>query len=323
MTDKIVDASRVIQYRYYIPEYLGFKDSDLPTIEEVLEAGKEDIKRGRSNADNLYLTDADLHELVGSCLDEIKQIEHAATSPDRWNVPFDEAKKTRLVIDFSAPGTYFLPFKNDRYQAKPWAALMDRKRADTAAILGIHLAGIAMGKDFSSFTKARLLDGLNPEFESNREEVHQSIRDANIHFLYLGTPQEASGIRKVINSPSSFVPRDMVDVVDSVEGRPIDNTLDQVDALKHYFQSRQNIFQDGDKADFVLGPQAVRVFRICRQMDAIPHMIVPQVFPESTPQIGIKEYPTNEIRGTMYYVLTRKAHILPADFKIIGSNINS
>lgn len=317
MSEQIV-KDRIIQYKYLLPDYADYEKSDLPTVSEVLEAGKGDVLRARSQEGSLSMPDSDIEHLASDCLSEINRIEMAARNPDRWKISASDAKHTRLIVDFSGPGTYLLPFKEDRYVSKPWAALMDRKRADTAAILGIHLAGIVTGNDYSVFTKLRLLDGLDPSLNELRPDVQKSIYDANIHFLYLGTHQEAKAIHKAVQSPSSFIPPYMVDVIENFEDRPIDNTTDQVLALKEFFRNKTNIFQPNDRIDFVLGPQAVRVFRMCRQFEAIPQALVSQVFPEPTPEIGIHEYPLNEIRGAIFYTITGKSHINPSPYIIIG-----
>ncbi|MDO8619151.1 MAG: hypothetical protein Q7R49_04395 [Candidatus Daviesbacteria bacterium] len=304
---------------YLLPEYGEFKGSDLPTVAEVLVAGQAEIA-SRFKPDNLPITDGDIERLVTVCLDEINRIESAARNPQRWEISPAEAAKTRLIIDFSAPGTYFLPFKDDRYKDKPWAILMDRRRADTSAILGIVLAGILTKEDYSIFTKYRLLNGLNPELANLRPGVRENILKTNLQFLYLGTPQEATAINKVLHSAYSFVPPEAVTVVDSVERHKIDNTIDQVKAIKEFFDTHTDLFQDGDIVDFVLGPQAVRVLRMCAQFKAIPNNLKVQVFPESTPKIGVREYATNESKAAIYYAVTKNASIEPHPFEIIGDN---
>lgn len=304
---------------YLLPEDDKFADSELPTVEEVLTAGEMEIA-SRLKPGNLPLTDGDIERLITGCLDEINRIESAARNPQRWEISPTDAAKTRLIIDFSAPGTYFLPFKGDRYKDKPWAILMDRRRADTSAILGIVLAGILAKEDYSIFTKHRLLNGLNPELANLRPGIRENILKTNLQFLYLGTPQETTAINKVLNSRYSFIPPESVTVVDNVENHKIDSTIDQVKAIKEFFDTHTDLFQGGDIVDFVLGPQAVRVLRMCAQFKAIPDNLQVQIFPESTPRIGLREYATNETKGAIYYAVTKNASTEPIPFKIIGDS---
>ncbi len=318
MSESSIDADRIIQYRRLMPEYAEYQKDDLPTTEKVLNDSKTDIKRARHQKGSLGRTNKQLVLLATECLSEINRIELAARNPEKWNISKSEAHLTRLIVNLSARGTYLLPFKEDRFKDKPWAELMDRKRADTAAILGIHLAGIATNNDYSVFTKNRLLDGLDPELNDLRPSVRSSIQDANIHFLYLGNQQEADAIRKVVNSQSSFIPPVMVDIIDRLDDKPIDNTIGQVLVLKQYLINNSNLFKPGDKIDFVLGPQAIRALRMCNRYEAIPQSLMPQVFPEPTPKIGFQEYPRNETRAAIFYSITNQSSLHPTPYKIIG-----
>ena len=318
MSETPIDRSTIIQFRDLEPEFTEYKTSDLPTATQVLSASKGDIESARRQEGSLEISDHSIELLTNECLSEINRIELAARNPEKWKILKSEAQQTRLIVNLSAPGTYLLPVKEDRFNGNTWAVLMDRIRADTAAVLGIHLAGIATNNDYSMFTQNRLLDEFNPELNEHRPDVRKSIQDANIHFLYLGNKQEADAIRKVVNSKSSFIPPDMVDIFDKVGDKPIDNTIDQVLVIKQYLIDNPNLFQAGARIDFVLGPQAIRTLRMCSRYEAIPEALIPQVFPVPTPKSGIQEYPTWETRGAICRVITNQASINPTPYKIIG-----
>lgn len=199
---------------------------------------------------------------------------------------------------------------------------MDRKRADTAAILGIHLSGLATNQNFSSFTRAEILDGLDPELNEQREDVRSALRERNIHFLYLGTKQEAQAIRKVVKKPTSFVPPTIVDVIDN----EIYNTANQVHALKTYLED--NVQNDNNPYGFIpqsstiflpLGLQAIRVLPMLQQYQAVPEGMHIAVFPIPTPANGIHEYATLETKGRVYYTLTGEAAPTLPPYILLGN----
>ncbi len=315
------DERHIIQHQQ-LPDINPFSLSDLPTLDEVWEAGKGDIARARSEPDHLEISDHDLREFMTRCLTEIKAIELAARNPDRWHISPEEAKRTRLIIDFSAPGTYRDSEKEDRYKGLPWAKLMDRERADAAALLGIYKAGLITGVDFSEFTTFRILDDINPLLTKRRAEVHRSLRESGIHFVYLGRPDEGAAIRRVIHTRGSFIPPELVTVIDDPK---IQYTIDQVPALKQFLastmQSESNpsgFLTPGSSIDFVMGAQAIRAFRFCGRFDAIPAGLHVNLFPLGTHVNGLKEYPTNEVKGTAAYLIRGKANNDPIPFNLLG-----
>ena len=310
--------------------------AELPTVEQVFNEAQIDIKKARiknSQAETpIELrepTSSEQKKIIEDSLTRAKDIETAARNPNRWESLQQVAGRIKLIVDFSAPGTYFKPRKKDRYEHLIWAWNMDRIRADLAAIVGIQIAGSKTQHDFSIFSREELLFEFNPELNILRDQVRDSITESGLHFLYLSRSanqdhpaDEAEAIRKVIHSPSSFVPPKSVDIRD--QG---DNTFDQVKALKEYLErnlqteSNPNGFlKPGDASVFVMGQQAIRTFANIAQFNAIPHELQAYILPMSTPQSGFNEYVTMETKGRIVYTMLGQAAQNLARYILLGGS---
>ncbi|MDO8566247.1 MAG: hypothetical protein Q7S04_03630 [Candidatus Moranbacteria bacterium] len=318
-----IQKKHIVQQRELPSEYASYKREDLPTVQEIweqIQAVNGEVNRAREHKNFQEIPADQLHQCIEDCLNEIDAIERAARNKEKWKISAEMAQRRHLIVNLAAPGTYYLSSKNDKYRDKPWATLLDRERADTSAILGIQIAAQTTGQNHSLFTKSRILDGLDPDLNRLRPDVHESIEASGTHFLYIGTEQEGDAIRKVLASPTSFIPEDVVTIID----QSIGNTLDSIHALKQFLQSS---YPPGETThgkplsiDFVMGAQALRTLRMCNKFDVIPSEALVNLFPMATPQSGIREYPKNEISGTIYYALTNDASLKPVPYSLMGED---
>lgn len=313
-----VSRKNIIQYQN--PNPIEDRNLDIrslvPKPDEIFaEVIKKEIPNARNAEGYTPLTDDEIKDLITESDDDVVRIEEAARNPNRWIELEKIAKNSTRVIVCSAPGTYYQRFKKDPYEEFKWASGMDRQRSDISAIVGIHIAGIATGNDFSEFTNYNLLDGLTPKLDDKRDLVRQAIEETDIRFVYLGTSAEAEAIRKVLRTQSSFIPNDKVDIIESSD--PKYNTLGQVLDLKSYLKS--HIQAPGTNVIIPMGIQAIRAFPMMRKVDAIPEDLNVFLFPIPTPANGIREYATMETKGRVYYTLTGAASREMASHALIGT----
>ncbi len=337
MDDELTHAN-ILQLAKPYTEKLYTPLHEAPSIDDVFIKAQDDINAARrKNSEQEYpidlreLTQEEQYSIIEDSLTRAADIESAARNPQRWNNLKQIAGNTALVVDLSAPGTYLRPRKNDRYAQFNWAYNMDRQRADTAAIVGIQIAGTQTDQDFSIFTHEELL-GFNPALKTLRAQTKQSITDSGLRFLYLSRAKppnevdaikldEAGAINKVIHSDDSFIPPEQVDVI--AEG---DNTVDQVKVLKKYLkenlQSESNpngFLKPGSAIVFVMGPQAIRTFANTAQFNAIPPELDVYLFPTPTPQSGFSEYVTMETKGRLVYTMRQEAAMQLSTYTLLGA----
>lgn len=297
----------------------------LPSSDTLFNKVKErEIPNAIKSGNRVSLLDDEIKNIIKDSMLQALRIEEAARNPGRWNIPKDIVKKTALIVDFSAPGTYYQPRKEDRYKDYNWSWDMDRQRADISAILGIYMSGLATGNDFSVFTEGELLDGMNTGLNNQKDRVREALIARNMRFLYLGRKDEADAIRKVIQTRSSFVPPCLVDVI----GDTLDiNTVGQVKQLKEYIAC--NIKSEDNPNGFILpdsyvvlpiGLQAMRVLTTMNQFNAIPDGLKIAVFPIATSPNGINEYALLETKGRVFYTLTGQAAMESFPYILLGEN---
>lgn len=312
-----------LQEKYLQPEYPGYSREDLMDAEWMWNNSKlqADLVRGRARAGGEGVSDVDLKRAIRDCLGEAHTIETAARNPSKWILPEDNDPNP-LVVVLSGPGTYLRPIKDDRYSHLPFAQNGDRERSDLSAILGIQLAGARMGIDFSEFRGQRILTGNDPALNARREQTRQAILGSGVRFLYLGTNEEVAATKQVINTKSSFVPPETVDLI----SKGINNAYDQAFALKLFLASGEPIRKaqgkqfPGRSIYFALPLKAVRFFRFCQQLGSIPSGVETRVLPMPTSRSGYPDYVRNEIAGIINYAVQGKAALTPSPYLVLGSH---
>lgn len=220
-------------------------------------------------------------EIVATdALNLIQSFEEAASHP---NLPktAEEAKKIKALWVFSGPGTYDLPFKDDRYQNFPWAGFMDRRRLNRAGWLMRKITEIAIGK---------LLDGTK-----NPYDMRQAILENGPYLIYNGRPDENATVEDVLKRPGIAIPRGKVHVIDAI----IDNTLDQVKSFD--LPINLNLQSDDRIALVSHAPHLARVLYVIDKFRPFPEGVRIQAFPIATPREGKQIYAEMEIQGILYY----------------------
>ena len=304
------------------PDRLPYDPSSLPGIDSIYNAGVEagDFEKARQDPHHRDLSEKAVKKTMTDVLDEITKLEILAREPSRRQVSPEVVKKVKRVIRFSAPGTYYYPAKPDKYVSYRWAENMDRLADDDVACLVINLAGVLTGKDFSAFRDVVLLDDTNPTLNSLRGEVRQAIVDSGIRMVYLGRPDEAAAIQRVINRKGSFIPPSSVDLISISDPDGNDdniNTVSQVLALKQYYKENPAKFPDEIDVLCDFAPRLVREKRSIDQYCAVPDGITLAVLPLATPASGKQILRELEARGAVAYAMRGDATIEPPVYKSI------
>lgn len=294
-----------------------FSRSDYPTIEKTLLSIQQDkyIAEARKQPGSRQLSDEEIKAFAKQTLDEMFILEQAARSPNIWDISPEVAQLISLIVDYSAPGTYYRPVKNDRWQDESFAWGLDRMRADIAARLGIHIAGLKTGRDLSSFAKMGLLDNTDPTLNALQPQARQSITNANLHFYYVGRPDEGQDIIKVINTPSSFVPKENVTVINTPD---VDNAIDQTRKLGEYLHAQ------GDKNMVLVCqvPQIPRIMSIINHQKIIPDGVRVYVFLIPTPTLGLKDNTIGEVRRKLNTYITHRGEAQSFPYIILGGKVD-
>lgn len=296
------------------PDQEPLDETLIPSAEEMFTAASKrdksdtpsDIERALAAPNHIDLTPTEMTEILTGIRREIILLEEAARSQNKWSLPPETANRISLIVRFSAPGTYYRPEKPpeqpDRYAGIPWAKNMDRNANDIAARFGIVVSGQKTGQDFSKFGRDEMLME-NSELGRFKQTTRDAIHSASVKFVYIGRPDEAQAVAGVLKTKSSFIPENSVSIL---TGNHIDNTLDQVAALKNYFS--KNTFPEGSIITIVdFAPRLVRISRKIQFARAIPSNLEATLFPIATPNIENSQLPLFEAKGTLSYIIRNQA----------------
>lgn len=217
--------------------------------------------------------------LIRGTLLEIDHLEQAAKQP---NLPktSDQARKIKVIWCFSGPGTYDLPFKEDRYKDKPWARFMDRRRLNYSAWLMKRITEITLG---------RSLDGIK-----DPQGMKAAIYGFGPYLIYNGTADENETVRNVLTRQGVAISKEKVHIIDA----GIDRTFDQI---RSFSLPPGLELTDGDKIALVShSPHLIRILHMLNKVKSLPQSAKVQVFPIIAPTEGQQEYAQMEVRGLLY-----------------------
>lgn len=308
------------------PDQEPLDETLIPSVEEIFTSASKrgandspsDIEKAQATPGHIDLNRSEMMKILEGIRREMILLEKAARSQNKWNIPPEIASKIPLIIRFSAPGTYYRPEKPperpDRYTGIPWAENMDRNANDIAARFGIVVSGQKTDQSFSGFARDEMLME-NSKLDRFREAARAAVHAASLKFVYIGRPDEAQAVTRVLKTNSSFIPEDSVSIL---TGPHIDNTLDQVAALKNYFD--ENSFPNGSIvtiADFA--PRLVRISRKIESAQTVPSNLQLALFPIATPNIGNSKLPLFEAKGTLAYIIRGQADIHSCPALILGT----
>lgn len=133
----------------------------------------------------------------------------------------ETAKEIGIIWDFSGPGTYDEPFKEDRYKQFPWAKGLDRKRLNHTAMLE---RAIIEAKGENDPLEARTLGNIS----SRKRRLKDAIREKGPYIFYNGTSYENAVIRDVVLCEGIIVPEEKV----ILASKGVYNTIEQIESFK-------------------------------------------------------------------------------------------
>lgn len=316
-----IDGVSVVQRKYLNPpDVTPYDPSRLQTFQEIFEAAKDDILREEKSPHARRVSREDLAHLILQCMNEVDQLEIAARNPERSKLTVGFAKRVKRIVRFSAPGDYYRPSKNDRYEKFDWAMNMDRIADDEAALLGIRIAGLVTGQDFSAFEKLVLLDQFNPQLNAMREQVRKAISDSGIKFVYIGRPDEINAIKHVLLQKESFIPEESVDLIGSFTAGEnitvVDNTYHQVKAFREYQQTHP--VENGVDVLVDFAPRMARELHILQERNNT-HPPQLAIWPIASPKPAQDISRELETRGTAAYAIRGWAALDSHPAQILGA----
>lgn len=307
----------------FIPDNLPSRNS---ILEDIYQKCPTDTKSGeiikaKQQKDFIGLTEQQLDfqvpALVDACLSEMLEFELTGreSAENRLAKLKQIARIVTRVIDRSAPGDYYHLNKGDKYKHDPSMQGGDRMRSDQAAILAIVLSGIKENwsdKQLLLFLNQHILFTDNEELNALRETAKRAVRHSGIRLVYSGQEDEIRAIRAVLNQKNVFIPKECVDFL-GPEG--ITDTLDQTKRLAEYLK---NNLEPREAFIEPINLQGIRASRMAQATQMVPTGNSYVVY--AMPTIGDSrslEYRKDEIKGTVFYVLTGKASFNPVPYKLI------
>jgi hypothetical protein len=231
--------------------------------------------------------ETEIKTLIRSVLEEIDLFEKVGKrDKKRLDVPLEVARNIVAIWDFSGPGTYDKPFKEDRYKDYKWAEGMDRARLNHTALLARKITEAIIGG-----VERGELSRVQTRIARSRE----NIREVGPFIIYNGTEEENAVVRDVLTRQGVVVPAEKVIIP---EGR-IEKTSDQIAKIK----LPESVDIGGKEVAIVShAPHLSRVIRMINRYRPFPENTKIRLFPLPTPQAGKFEYAMMEIRGILYYV---------------------
>lgn len=276
------------------------------TVETVLSSIQEK-ENWWKQLENLLHQNNNVERYISGAIQVWDQLETASQNlKSQLPQTIEEAERIKALWTVSAPGTYFQPFKADRYTTKPWSAWMDRQRIIYSFKIGRSIAEIRLGHTICN----------------NWQDAKAELMEQAPAIIYNGTPAENAAVLQVKKTPwlripqSSIYPGDKIFVINPLTA--IDNTVDQI---KSFRLPPNSEIKPGDEIGVVIhAPQAVRfLYALNNIKNVIPKEVNLKIFPLPTPKNGFPEYPLQELRGTIFYHFIANPQITagsPYSFKI-------
>ena len=229
----------------------------------------------------------DLGEKISDFLQVIDSFEaFGEESKHHLQVSSEIAKEIGVIWDFSGPGTYGEPFKEDRYKQFPWAKRLDRKRLNHTAMLERAIIE-AKGEN----------DPLEPRTLGNialrKMRLKDAIREKGPYIFYNGTSYENEVVRDVVLRKGMIIPKEKV----IVAAEEVYNTIEQVTS----FKLPDRIGMGGAIALVSSAPHLARIITLINHFKPFPDNTTVHLFPVPTPEEGKVQYSEMEISGLLTY----------------------
>ena len=210
-------------------------------------------------------------------LNEINKMEYLSEKENiESSLTKDIAHKIAVLWDFSGPGVYSGPDRDDRYKDIPWTRNMERDRLNyTFAI-------------FKKITKL-LESKMNIFLRKNKPII-----------LYNGTIDENNKLRNVIKTGEVDIPKEKFIIIDNEN---IHSTNDQIKTIIW----PKELHKHGKEIGLIShAPHLWRIVHVLNQYDNLPKDMKIRLFPIKTPENKTKEYAEMEIMGLLYYSYVAK-----------------
>lgn len=254
----------------------------------------QDKETWSKQLEGLMNTERDrVFSFLNTAVETYRLFEQAALQPASQQIGAEDAKLVKAIWIISAPGTYFTRNKKDRYEDKEWTFWNDRRRVNHAFGIGRKLAEIKAGRKIAGNTPADL----------------ELLKEFGPLLIYNGRPDENDAITEAVKTPWLRIPeglgypQDKVYIIYPFAERFNNkdyNLLDQINSFKFPAGIQIN---PGDEIGIVAhAPQAIRVlYSLSAKEEKFPKGATTRMLLLPTQRGGIPEYPTQELRGIIYY----------------------
>lgn len=231
--------------------------------------------------------EADIKTVIKEALSEVEALDRAADAGKALAALTPEvAERITALWDFSGPGTYDQPVKEDRYKNYPWARGMDRSRLNYSAWLV---------RKISEAVSDEKLRGPIGEAPERKEKARELIAEKGPVILYNGTELENSVVKDVVMREGIMIPPEKIVVM----GKGIDSTVDQVRS----FKLPEELHRPGGEIGIVShAPHLMRIAHMLSWYEPLPKDMTVRLFPVPMPTEGKEEYTATEIRALLYYI---------------------
>jgi len=216
----------------------------------------------------------------------IHLLEQEARKPLLERITPTDIKDTRWAWNLSAPGTFFLPIKDDRYAGFPYTRWWDAKQIKYAAGFAI-----IVGRQRAGFPAVGKL---------SEDQLSESINKAPI-LIYNGRDDENRDLERAINEgrlPYGF-PIQKVHIINTKLGKKF-NSLGQVQNLT--VPSGEKPSEGELMALFARPAQILRVLhKLNEEKNRFPKGVRLKPFPVRTSRGGLYDHWIREVCGLWYY----------------------
>jgi len=274
---------------------MAYKESEI-TVETVLQSIEE--KEGWwKQLEILIKQGQPVEDFISRAIGLIAQLEALAQNPEsQLPKTAEEAARIKVLWIKSGPGTYFDATKDDRYNDKPWAEWMDRKRINYAFETGRQIAEVSSGQELTGqWTHDKAL-----------------LREYGPWMTYFGRSDESAALAEALKTPWLRMPNGLIYpaekslVVHPAEGFNPD--MSTINVINSFRLPPGLSMKEGDEIGVVAHtPQLARFLLMLPSIEnpILANLrqggVVMRMLPLPIPAGGNPEYPIQDLRGITNY----------------------
>lgn len=290
-------------------EHPEFNSQHIPSVSDIRKFSEGNIQNALARNGSRQLPEHTLNEVIHNLRNIALLIESQGRGTRKWKRFESIADSVGLIVNFSAPGLYTDPWKEDNYKDYPYMNYGDRRLADAAAKMGIIIGGIRNGTDYRKILEDPILTGFEPDFAPYRDNIQSAVKLSNIQFAYYGKKEEADAVKKALKGTRAYIPEDSV----TFHTNGIIDTLDQTKQLGKDLRAALEIgsLKPGQIIVMPVLSQAVRILPMMKEQETIPDELTLALMPVPTTTPGVSEYVQREISKTMWSIINGDAAIQP------------